>query len=206
MSHLNYYVFLETEQACWKCPWKGPGKDFAVGELFDELAEYHCPKCQAMITCQSYPTLHDAKQAWHLLTEKDKKSWLEFEHWQAVRERSKLRSPNELPDIAGHSFALTWNLVDDPETQHSWTVIRHGEREIWREPAVYEGADHFAHIVSILRARYGTALADVMPTGGKSELFLLGDDLHAPAKVLDVRRKLGGGRDRMTHFKRRSRS
>ena len=37
MSHLNYYVFLETEQACWKCPWKGPGKDFAVGELFDEL-------------------------------------------------------------------------------------------------------------------------------------------------------------------------
>jgi len=204
MAYLNYYVFLETEQACRKCAWKGRGKDFVVGELFDELAEYHCPACRSMIACQCYPTLHDAKEAWQLLSDKDKESWLELERWQTVRERCKLRSPDQLPVIAGASFALTWNLVDDPETKHSWTVIRHGEREVWREPAVYDGADHFAHIVSMLRERYGSALEDVIPTGGKSELFLLGDDLHAPAKVSAVRSEIGGGRVRKARFKQRA--
>ena len=32
-------------------------------ELFDELAEYHCPACDSQIAIQCYPTLAEAKEA-----------------------------------------------------------------------------------------------------------------------------------------------
>lgn len=203
MSHLNYYIFRETEQTCVKCGWTGRGRDFAVGELFDSLAEYDCPTCDWNIAIQSYPTLAEAKAAWHLLDEKERKVWLDMERWREIRERTCLRSPNQLPAIVEPRFVLAWELVRDPEANLDWTVIRHDQREVSREPAIYDGAEHFACVVGILQARYGSALEDVIPSGGQCELLLFGDDLQAPAKVLATRRALGGGRVRMTRFKRR---
>ena len=206
MSHLNYFVFRETEETCAKCGWTGRGKEFAVGELFDELAEYHCPACDSQIAIQCYPTLAEAKAAWHLLDEKEQKEWLERERIHEIRERTRLRSADQLPAIAEPRFVLTWELVRDPEANLDWTVIRHEQREVWREPAIYDGAEHFARVVGIMQTRYGSALEDVIPSGGQSELYLFGDDLQAPAKVLAVRRKLGGGRVRKALHKQRTRN
>jgi hypothetical protein len=43
-------------------------------------------------------------------------------------------------------------------------VLRHGDREIWREPAYYESYQRFAEVYEILRERYGPRLAEVRPT------------------------------------------
>ena len=66
------------------------------------------------------------------------------------------------------------------------TVVKYGDREIWREPAVYEGAKRFEEVVRILITKYGARLADVVPTPA-SEYYLYGDDYHSPDAVQAIR-------------------
>ncbi len=61
-------------------------------------------------------------------------------------------------------------------------MLRHGDREIWRELAYYEGYQRFAAVFELLRERYGSRLAEVRPTPA-SEVYLYGDKLSAPQTI-----------------------
>lgn len=98
--------------------------------------------------------------------------------------------------MAGRSVGLSplrlvWDL-EERENELKCTVIKCGDKVIWREPAVYEGYERFAAVVSILKRKYGERLRDVQQTPA-SELFLYGDELSAPRIVRDIRTELAGG-------------
>lgn len=121
----------------------------------------------------------------------------------AEYERRKLREPSQLPPIDSPSFTLEWDWGDCPGAEwRGETHIKHGGAVIFAEPAVYEGYERFIEVAEILRARYGTALRDLVPTA-RSELYLYGDRMSSPGKVADARRRVfatgeneGGGTGR----------
>ena len=69
------------------------------------------------------------------------------------------------------------------------TVVKYGDREIWREPALCEGSKRFEEVVRILITKYGDRLADVVPTP-ESEYYLYGDDYPAPDAVRAIRKSI----------------
>jgi hypothetical protein len=48
--------------ACAACGWEGATKDGSM-ELFDELFDVSCPKCDQMLLVVSYPTLEQTRAA-----------------------------------------------------------------------------------------------------------------------------------------------
>ena len=93
--------------------------------------------------------------------------------------------------MEGLSLIFSWDFLEG--TPDHFTVIKHGEREIWREIAFWEGSERFAEVVNILKKKYGSRLADVVPTL-QSELYLYGDDLGAPDFVRSVRASIRGSK------------
>ena len=154
--------------------------------MFEEgSVEYHrewmdtsCPICDELLAIVSYPT------------DKESEGNSEFEahnRFLASWKEASLKSEAELPDLEGSLLILTWDFEEHGSS--SFVVIRHGEREIWRELALYEGFERFEEVVKILMRKYGTRLADVVPTEA-SEYYLYGDVLHAPDDVRTVRRSI----------------
>lgn len=92
----------------------------------------------------------------------------------------ELKSADQLPDLEGDTLRIDWDL-EERDDEH-WTVLRHGDREIWRELAYYEGYERFAAVFELLRERYGSRLAEVRPTSA-SEVYLYGDKLSAPQTI-----------------------
>ena len=70
-----------------------------------------------------------------------------------------------------------------------FSVVRHGDNEIWRERTIWEGYERFGAVVTILKAKYGTRLRDVVPTEA-SVPHLLGDAIEAPGRVQQIRASL----------------
>ena len=87
------------------------------------------------------------------------------------------------PSAAG---ASSWSWDQDGED----TVILHGEREIWRERAYFEGSDRFVAVHEILRQRYGDRMVAMVPTG-RSQLYLGGD--HYSQAYRELMAKQGRG-------------
>lgn len=113
----------------------------------------------------------------------DEISRLEAVEARARHARSlELREPAELPDLAGERLVIDWDFENRDE--EDWTILRHGDREIWRELAYWEGYTRFAEVFEILRARYGTRLAEVRPTKA-SGLYLWGDAWSVDRKIAE---------------------
>jgi hypothetical protein len=108
--------------------------------------------------------------------------WTEYE-------RCKLRDPSQLPPIDAPSFILEWDWDCPGDEWESKTHITHGGHVIFAETALYEGFERFIEVAGILRARYGAALRDLVPTA-RSKLFLYGDRMSASGKVSDARRRI----------------
>jgi hypothetical protein len=117
----------------------------------------------------------------------ERKQVEDHERFQRDFDNRKLREPSQLPDIHSPSFILHWDFVDSGF--ESETLIKHGDTIIFREPAIYEGYERFIEIARILRARYGSALCDLVPTGC-SETYLYGDRLSSPEIVAQARRQI----------------
>jgi hypothetical protein len=101
--------------------------------------------------------------------------------WRADR----LTSPEQLPDVRAKKFTLFWD--NDRDTEE--IIIRTRSRVIWRQPLAYEHYDFFVGALKILKAKYGRALVDVIPTE-RAHLYLWGDRLSAPEICDAARRKL----------------
>jgi hypothetical protein len=77
-------------------------------------------------------------------------------------------------------------LADDGSRRE--TLIKHGGKVIFAEPAFYEGYERFIKVVQILRTRYGAALRDLLPTKA-SELYLYGDYSGSSAAIAAARER-----------------
>lgn len=181
-KHFNYYDdWKSAELSCDECNIKIMGRE-CPNEYFDELFELNCPQCSKILGLVSHPTVEESRANWDKLSDLDKKQVERIEAFQEEFKRRKLKTPDQLPDVAYPSMILIWDMDEDD------TVIRYGEREIWRERACYEGYERFGEVVNLLIAKYGTRVEDLIPAR-RSELYLYGDYLSAPKKVEEYRKK-----------------
>ena len=199
-KHYRYFedqAALKNDQlTCAKCGWQGTFEegDLEVGSNFTSCM---CPKCTDfgghILAMVEHPTIEDAERHRELLSEVDREL-LDYqrEHRDRV-DRMSLKDASELPDLPGDELRLLWDYERDgtDPLDPRWTVIRCGDRVVWKEPAIYEGHERFARVGAICRERYGARLVDLVPTDA-SECFLYGDDLSSPRKVEAVRRQLNG--------------
>lgn len=183
----SYYDgWRNTAYSCTECGWAGSGSALKVGEVFDALAEFGCPACRHTLLLVSHPTIQESRANWDRLTDQQRRQVEEIEAVRERWEREKLRSVDDLPDIAARSFVLRWDLSGKEPLR---TVIKLGNRIIFNEPAVYEGAWRFEEVATILKAKYGSHLKDLEPTE-RSLLYLYGDRFSTIEEVDTVRRRL----------------
>ena len=79
---------------------------------------------------------------------------------------------------------MNWNV---PDAFSRTNQIRHGQRVIWEELALYESYHRFAEVARILKAIYGDRLRDMVPTES-SETYL-----SAPSFTDEIRQSLRTG-------------
>ncbi|TVS14940.1 MAG: hypothetical protein EA424_17790 [Planctomycetaceae bacterium] len=195
--NVNYHDdWRERVWKCGNCGWQGPGTDLGTGEMFDELMEMDCPSCYERILVVSYPTLSESRENW------SKMSVLEREYAEAIArfserfEAASLKAASQLPELEGDDLVLEWDFIESDTEQTGRfsairdTVIRHGEFEVWREPALWEGYERFLQVLGMLRERYGDRLKDLIPTKA-SRQYLYGDSLSADVKIERAREALG---------------
>jgi len=190
-KHFGYYDdWKSAALECPRCGWKGTFDQGSV-EYYKELMDSSCPRCDChdapILAIVSYPTTEESRANWGKLSDEERRGVEERERFLANFAARKLRDPSQLPDIESPSFILHWDLFDaEPDCE---TLIKHGETVIFREPAIYEGYERFIDVAKILRARYGSALCDLVPTD-RSETYLYGDRLSSPETVAEARRKI----------------
>jgi hypothetical protein len=177
---------------CPKCGWTGTFEEGDV-EIHDELMDSSCPICDyystPMLAIVSFPTLEESEQNWDKVSEGDKKAIIKRKRFLKKLDKMSLKSADDLPDLEGSSIIISWDCEGDEPGPDYYTVLKHGENEIWREPAAYEGYDRFREVVEILKEKYGDRLMDVEPTKG-SYLYLLGDYYGADGAVQGVRSRI----------------
>ena len=177
-----------------ECGWKGTGGELTQGELFRELYEMDCPACGEPRLIVGLPTIEEAAAHKDQMSEPERQLFEKSEAFHEQQERGRLVSPEQLPTIeGGDSFVLHWDMNwDVPDAFSRTNQIRHGERVIWEELALYESYERFAEVAQILKAKYGARLHDLVPTDS-SKTYLWGDRLFAPSFTDEVRRGLQFG-------------
>lgn len=186
--HFRYYEdWTKRMLVCPQCGWQGTFEQGAV-DYFTELMECTCPGCQKMLATVSYPTIEESEANVDKLTKAEKRELSARKTFLAEWEAASLKSADQLPDVGDQPFTIMWDMVSGMGARaRKFTVLRHGEREIWREPACWEGYERFGEIVKILQTKYGYRLLDVVPTKA-STLYLYGDVLRAIEMVEDIRK------------------
>jgi hypothetical protein len=189
-THFSYYSDWKTPiLTCPQCGWTGTFEQGEV-ELYSELMDTSCPRCDTMLALVSYPTIKESEANVDKLTSEEKRELATRKKFMAEWEASSLKSPDELPDLEGPTITILWDQVGR-EGGHEplYTVLRHGKREIWRERACWEGYERFDEVVKILQAKYGHRLLDVVPTQASTQ-YLYGDRLWTIEAVEDIRKSL----------------
>lgn len=172
---LSYYAFDDgAEITCPECGWSGAAREASV-EYYEELFDVSCPRCDRMILIVSYPTPAETKEA-AALGDSHAQEEMQFvdarEQFLRGFEERKLRTPDQLPDLDGDRLEFFWDMTWGDE---KLTVIRFGEREIWIEPALWEGFERFYEVKELLNQRYGARFSSLTPTAD-SEMWLYGDE------------------------------
>lgn len=171
------------------CGWSGNGSEATFGEHTRYYFDLHCPLCDeevalvGLLTSEEFVRL--GQEHWERLGEEERSEVRSLMRAITNYESRKLTRANRLPEIDEETFTLDWDQFGDE------TMIYLANRLIWREPVVYEGSQRFAEIAQLLSSYYGPRLLDLRPSE-KSLLYLLGDDLRAPAKIESCRRELFG--------------
>ncbi len=187
----RYFDDWKTEVfTCPKCGWTGIFEEGDV-EIHDQLMDSSCPDCDykstPMLAIVSWPTMEESEKNWDKVSEGDKEVIIKRKRFLEKLEKMSLKSAAELPDLEGRKIIITWDFVG--EEPDGYTALIYDGKEIWREPAVYEGYDRFSEVVDILKEKYGERLVDVEPTKA-SYLYLLGDYFGADGSVEGVRKRI----------------
>jgi hypothetical protein len=181
-KHLSYWDYdRDAILTCRSCGWSGRGADNE--NHFEELLDVRCPECERMLLIVAFPTIEETRAA---AAAGNARAQAELPNVDAREEQLnhaqnlELKTAGQLPDLEGDTLCIDWDL-EERDDEH-WTVLRHGDREIWRELAYYEGYQRFAAVFELLRQRYGSRLTEVRPTPA-SEMYLYGDKLSAPQTI-----------------------
>lgn len=174
---------------CARCDWSGEGGPHE--QLFEQLLDVTCPRCDSMLLVVTFATLEETRAA--ALEGNDRAiAYLpEIEARRARYDRAEatlLTGENQLPELSGDRVEIEWDLVG-ADTDGAWQVLRHHGVEIWREMAFYESYERFEAVAEILRARYGDRLRALTPTH-ESCIWLYGDQIGSVARVDGVNRRL----------------
>ena len=176
---LSYYAFDDSAAImCPGCGWSGPGAEASI-EQHEELLDVSCPRCDRMLLIVNYPTPAETREAaalGHPQALEDSQFLDARSTFLAEFERRKLRSVDQLPELDGERLEFLWDLTLGDENR---AVIRLGEREIWAEPALWEGFPRFDEVKELLKERYGARFVSLTPTDA-STMWLYGDDYRSP--------------------------
>lgn len=186
----GYYDFQSEPLNCTHCGWTGLGRDTTLYEMFEGGAEYCCPTCHAVFGFVAFPTEDEARTD-PRADPIDRAIADRRAERQARFEATRLTSPVQLPPLAPPPSRLVWDVVDVAPDEAEVRIL-HGDRVVWRELSFYENFRRFDEVARILKAKYGDALRDLVPTG-RSLTDLLGDDLSASGRVEAVRAWLRSG-------------
>ena len=179
---LSYYGY--DEEAPLECPrgWRGRVGE-GSREYYAELFDVSCPECDAMLLIVGYPTIDETKAEAARGTPRAIRDLPQVEQIEAFQRRfdaERLKSANELPELEGDALEFLWDF--DATNGHSHTILRVGTHEVWREPALWDGADRFFEIKQLLKERYGDRFRSLTPTE-PSKLYLYGDRLMPTVPV-----------------------
>lgn len=184
-----YYGNWQTETYTCRdqaCGWSGPGAATERGEIYSALYEIHCPACGERIGAVSFPTIAESRANWDKVPEIDRRVVAAVEARAEQFAREAPTAPEQLPDLVGDHLVITWD-IDRPDGYT--TIIRHGDRVLWQEPAFYEGYERFIAVAALLQRKYGRRLSDLVPTED-SKLRLYGDRMNAREQIAQARRRL----------------
>ncbi|ULN52262.1 hypothetical protein MIU77_15625 [Mycolicibacillus parakoreensis] len=192
---MRYWEFddqRDTEITCPRCGWTGPQMPYL--DMHADLFDLCCPKCCCMILIVLFPTIAETREAAAAGNPRAIKELPRAEEQMTHRRQmyeSLLRDGEQLPDLDGEQLALDWDEVSvDGER---WTVVRHGDRELFRERTFWEGIGRFKEVAAILRARYGRRLVELRPTAA-SWAYLRGDKYRVDEQVAEINAALREGR------------
>jgi len=181
----NYYTEFSGKMplVCPNCHWIGAAKDGATEE-YKDLFDVSCPKCSKMLLVVPFPTEEQAKEAaaagnveaMRVLPLLVRREAL----WERL-ERTKLKFPEQLPDVPEDEINLVWDTENAGEEDAS-VVIKAKDRVLWREPLLYECWPRFNEVEAILKQKYGQSCRSLTPTD-RSHMWLFGDSLTASDKV-----------------------
>lgn len=191
MAGVTYYSGWETRTwTCSACGWCGPGSDTVQDEMFADFVERQCPSCPDQnLFLLMFPTIDESRANWNQVSDGDKAAVAAREVFLRDVEARMLRTADQLPGIEGdEDIVLVWDCED--WNSGGDTLIRYGERVIWRERAQYEGYRRFGEVAELLKQKYGDRLQDLVPAR-HSGLFLYGDRITSPNFVKAVREELG---------------
>lgn len=186
----GWYDFQHDPLTCAACGWTGRGRDAAMREMFDGGAEYMCPACSRYFGFVGFPTPDEVRS--DPRADPIDRMVVECRDERiAAFERTKLRSPDQLPAVDPPPVALVWDVVTDPERGDE-VVILHGDRVLWREISWYENFRRFDEVARVLKARYGETLQDLVPSR-RSWMDLLGDSMRADGEIATTRAAIAHG-------------
>lgn len=157
--------------------------------MCSDLVERQCPHCpDETLFIVVFPTIEESHANWDKVSDGDKAAVLLREAFLRDVEARMLMSPEQLPDLDGdEDLILVWDCED--WNSGGDTLIRYGERVLWRERAQYEGYGRFREVGKLLKQKYGDRLQDLVPSR-RSELFLYGDAMASLNIIAKFRKEL----------------
>lgn len=195
MKFVGDLDFWEEEDfTCSSCNQTWKGKQLSFSDLEGDVGEMACPQCDKVLVgvCAGSlkPAGSPAKQPPKWASDIAKIVAGRHEQWK----QNKLTSPEQLPEVAGESFGIIWDLGPDATGKPAEALLdqgyifRVGDQVIWAEPNFFEDYDRYPEVAAIFVAKYGDRLKDikVTPPAAKS---LLGDALRAGEFIDQSRRQ-----------------
>ena len=181
----NYYTEFSEEMplVCPSCHWTGAAKDGDRGE-YKDLFDVRCPKCSKMLLVVPFPTGEQVKEAAAAGNVEAINALPLVHRREALEERferTKLKSPEQLPDLQEEEIDLVWDTENAGEEQAS-VVIKAGDRVLWREALFWECWPRFNQVKVILKQKYGRRCRSLTPTD-RSHVWLFGDSISASGNV-----------------------
>lgn len=171
----RWYELADDDIFVCRCGWRGTFSDCAT-EMFRDLVEATCQRCDTMLAIRAHPTTSQTRQA---VAAGDTRAASELGHVDDIEARWRkaaaleLRPDSKLPDYANRVIDFLWDF--DEVDGEQWTVLRVGDDVIWRELAYWEGQDRFIAVRKILRDRYGAGFRSLTFTPAAA-LYLFGDE------------------------------